>query len=104
MFDALSGMACFVTATVSFLYGTRIAWLCGKRCNFNEECEYKKQTLRGNLPAAIVVYFFGFLVVFSVMTNGLVTVVISALTSAILLSSFVVSMSMPSLKRNPSIK
>ena len=35
MFDMVSGMFCFVTATVSFLYGTRICWVCGKRCSFD---------------------------------------------------------------------
>ena len=64
MFEALSGLACFVTATVSFLYGTRICWVCGKRCHFKEEPEHKRQTLHGSLPAAIAVYLFGFLIVF----------------------------------------
>ncbi len=101
MFDALVGIACFVTATVSFLYGTRISWVCGKKCDFKTEPEYKKQTLHGSVPGAIAVYLFGFLIVFSIVTNGFVTIVISSLTSAILLASLVVSMSMPALKRNP---
>ncbi len=101
MFNALMGIACFVTATVSFLYGTRISWVCGKKCNFKTEPEYKKQTLHGSLPGAVAVYLFGFLIVFSSLTNGFVTIVVSSLTSAILLASLVVSMAMPSLKRKP---
>lgn len=104
MFDALSGIACFVTATVSFLYGTRVAWLCGKKCNFTEDCDYKRQTLRGCLPAAIAIYLFGFLIIFSAFANGIMTIFISSLTSSILLANLVVSMSMPTLKRKPSTK
>ncbi len=101
MFNALMGIACFVTATVSFLYGTRISWICGKKCDFKAEPEYKKQTLHGSLPGAITVYLFGFLIVFSNVTNGFLTIVVSSLTSSILLASLVVSMAMPALKRKP---
>ncbi len=101
MFDALTGLASFVTATVSFLYGTRICWVCGKKCSFKEEPKDKKQTLHGSLPSAIAIYSFGFLIVFTYFSSGFVTIVISSLTSAILLSSFVVSMVMPTLKRKP---
>lgn len=104
MFEAMKDIACFVTVTVSFLYGTRISWSCGKKCSFKEIPENKKQTLQGSLPAAIAVYLFGFLIVFSVFSNGFVTVVVSSLMSAILLSCFVISMAMPQLKRKPSVK
>lgn len=102
MFHALSGIACFVTVTVSFLYGTRICWVSGKKCHFREEPDSKKKVLNGNLPAAIAVYSFGFLVIFSTLTNGFLTIVVSSLTSAILLANLVISMAMPELKRKPS--
>ncbi len=102
MFDALSGIACFVTATVSLLYGTRIAWVCGKKCNFKEKPEDKIHAIFESIPTATAVYFFGFLIIFSLCINGLLTIVVSSLTSAILLSGFVVSMAMPELKRKPS--
>ena len=104
MFEALRGITCFVTVSVSLLYGTRIAWVCGKKCNFNEEPENKKRALSGSLPAAALVYCFGFLIIFSMFLNGFVTIVVCSLTSAILLSSMVVSMSMPELKRKPASK
>jgi hypothetical protein len=99
--DMLIGLICFVTITVSFLYGTRIAWGCGKFCIFKEEPEVKKKTLREKLPVATGLYLFGFLIVFSYLLDGFVTIYICSLTSAILLSHLVVSMSIPELKRKP---
>jgi amino acid transporter len=104
MFDALSGMFCFVTATVSFLYGTRIAWVCGKRCHFKEEPHTRKQLLSESIPAASAVYFFGFVIVFSLFLDGFLTVFIPSITSAILLAHLVVTMAMPVLKRKPGNK
>ena len=102
MFDMVIGMFCFVTATVSFLYGTRICWICGKECNFSIAPAEKKQILKATMPGGFAVYFFGFLVVFSEALNGTLAIVITSLISALLLSHFVISMAMPELKRNPS--
>ena len=102
MFDMVSGLFCFVTATVSFLYGTRICWVCGKNCNFEVEPAEKKQILKTNMPCGFAVYAFGFFVVFSTISDGIFTIVISSLTSALILSHFVISMAMPALKRNPA--
>jgi len=102
MFDMVSGMFCFVTAIVSFLYGTRICWVCGKECNFKVAPAEKKRILRLNMPGGFAVYLFGFLVVFTTILNGITTIVITSLISAFLLSHFVISMAMPSLKRDPS--
>jgi len=104
MFEALRGIACFVTVTVSLIYGTRIAWVCGKKCDFKEKPENKKHALFESVPAAAVVYTFGFLIVFSLFLDGFLTILTSSLTSAILLSGFVVSMAMPELKRKPALK
>jgi len=102
MFDMVSEMFCFVTVTVSFLYGTRIFWICGKKCNFEVAPAEKKQSLKATMPGGFAVYFFGFLVVFSEVLNGTLAIVITSLISALLLSHFVISMAMPELKRNPS--
>lgn len=103
MFDALKDVICFVTASVSFLYGTRIAWFCGKKCQFSEKPEVCYHSLLCSIPAATLVYFFGFLVAFSYLSNSFLARVIFSLTSAVLLSNMVVSMAMPELKRKPSI-
>ena len=102
MFDMLSGMFCFVTATVSFLYGTRICWMCGKKCNPAVSPVEKKQILKANMPGGFTVYFFGFVVFFSNALNGQFTIFILSMTSALVLSHLVISMAMPELKRNPS--
>ena len=57
MIHMVSGMFCFVTATVSFLYGTRILWVCGKKCNFVVAPAEKKQSLKATIPGGFVVYF-----------------------------------------------
>ena len=102
MFHMLSAMFCFVTVTVSFLYGTRICWVCGKKCSFDVEPAEKTQILKANIPGGFIVYFFGFIVAFSMLLNGALTIVITSLISALLLSHFVVSMAMPALRRNPT--
>ena len=102
MFDMITGMFCFVTATVSFLYGTRILWVCGKRCNFVVAPAEKKQSLKATIPGGVVVYSFGFLIIFTEVLSGTLTIVMTSLVSALLLSHFVVSMAMPELKRDPS--
>ena len=102
MFDALSGMFCFVTAVISFLYGTRIAWVCGKKCQFKEDPHNRRELLMECLPAASAIYFFGFLVVFGYLLDGFLTIFILSLTSAIILSHMVVTMAMPELRRRPT--
>jgi hypothetical protein len=102
MFDMVSGMFCFVTATVSFLYGTRICWVCGKECHFGVKPSEKKQIIKASMPSGFAVYSFGFFVVFSTILNGALTIATTSLISALLLSHFVISMAMPALRRNPS--
>lgn len=98
----VSGMFCFVTATVSFLYGTRICWVGGKNCTFDVGPRKRVQILKAHLPAGFAIYAFGFIVAFSQMLNGILTIIITALVSALILSHFVISMAMPVFKRNPS--
>lgn len=99
MVEIVSGMFCFVTVAVSLIYGTRIAWMTGKKCNFKELPENRIQAICASLPAASLVYFCGFLVFFSCLTDGIPTIIVMALTSAVLLAVFVLSMAMPELKR-----
>jgi len=54
------------------------------------------------MPGGFAVYLFGFLVVFTMVLNGTITIVITSLISAFLLSHFVISMAMPALKYNPA--
>ena len=101
MFEMVNGLFCVVTATVSFLYGTRICWVCGKKCTFEVDPAEKKRILKTNMPGGFTVYLFGFLVVFNAILSGTLAIIITSLISALLLSHFVISMAMPSLKKNP---
>lgn len=102
MFDMVSAMFCFVTATISFLYGTRVCWFCGKECGFDVAPDEKKRTLKAKIPAGFAIYTCGFFIVFNFLLNGAMTIAIVSLTSALVLSHFVVSMAMPALHRDPS--
>jgi hypothetical protein len=101
MFDALKDIMCFVTTFVCFLYATRIAWVCGKKCQFNEKSETRYQSLFSNIPAATMIYFFGFFIVFGYGFDGFLVRFIFSLTSAVLIANMMVSMAMPELKRKP---
>jgi hypothetical protein len=102
MFEALKDIMCFVTAFVCFLYGTRVAWVCGKKCQFNQTTEIRYQSLFSNIPVATILYFFGFFVVFSYFLDAFLAKLVFSVTSGLLLSNMVVSMAMPELKRKPS--
>jgi hypothetical protein len=60
MIIALTDIILIVTAFVSFLYGTRIAWSCGKNCNSRKTPEERTEKIKAFMPGATLVYFFGF--------------------------------------------
>ena len=95
MIELLCGIISFVTATVSFLYGTRVAWGCGRKCHLKESPKRRRQILAVAIPAATALYLAGFLIVFVSVYDGFFTVLIPALTNAILLSLLLISMAMP---------
>ena len=102
MFAMVSKLFCFVTISVSFLYATRICWVCGKMCTFNIAPSERKNLLKVNIPAGFAFYAFGFFVIFNWAMDGALTISVMALTSALIVSHFVVSMAMPTLKRPSS--
>ncbi len=63
--------------------------------------EIKRQALSESVPAAIAVYFFGLVVLYSYFMNGFVLVLVASVISAVILAIMVVSMAMPELRRNP---
>lgn len=103
MFNVVSGMFCFITVVVSFLYGTRVCWICGHDCSFDVDPAKRKQILKQRIPAGFAIYAFGFFVLFSFLFDGAIVVAVAALTSSLILSHFVVSMAMPLFRRNPSL-
>jgi len=104
MFEALINIVCLVTAYACLHLGTRIAWSCGSQCKFSVGTKAKHQFLLKRIPAAAMIYFFSFLIVFSYYVDGLLSQIVFSLTSATILSTLVVSMAMPELKRRPPNK
>lgn len=99
MFDFISGLFCFVTVTVSFLYGTRVCWILGKKCQFDVSPRERKEILLAGMPTGFSIYCFGFMVFFYCLLDGTIAIIIMTLTTTLLVSHFVVSMAMPVLKR-----
>lgn len=102
MIDALIDVACFVTVLMSFLYGSRVAWMCGSKCQFSKSVEQRAQMLVRSIPSAAFIYFFGFMVIFDILVDVFATWAVFSVTSSILLSLVVVSMAMPQFKRMPA--
>jgi cation transporter-like permease len=102
MFEAFGAVVVFVTVSVSFLYGARMAWHYGKKCDYKEKPETKKEILIGIFPAVTTINFFGFVILFHFFTEGFLTITLYALISAVLLSLLVVTTAIPELKRRPA--
>lgn len=102
MLEGLIHIFCFVTITVSFIYGTAICLMSGRKCTFDQPPEKRKQLLKVSLPAAVILYSCGFMVLFNHFYGTYWKFTVFSLTSAILLAVFIMSMTMPKLKRNPS--
>lgn len=105
MIIALKDIILFVTAFVSFLYGTRIAWACGKNCNSKKTPEERKKKLKELIPGAIFVYFFGFIITSNYIYElilgsnpeeiGSLAIIVMSLINAFLASITVTWLAMP---------
>lgn len=104
MSEIMKDVTYFVTIALFFLTGTRIAWVCGRNCQFKIDPKTRKRLVIENLPAASIVYFFGFLIVYGFFISNFIAIVLFALFNATLLAAMVVSMAMPELKRRPDEK
>ena len=103
MFDVMLKIALVVTGVVSFTYGTRVAWLCGKRCQFSESPEKKMGMLVRSIPGATIIFLVGFLVLYSSFLSSYLTWLIASVTSSIVLAIVLVSIAMPDFKPPSSI-
>ena len=101
MAQGLGFIVVFVTVAVSFLYGTKIAWHYGKKCTSQELPENKKQIVLGIVPATAAIYFFGYVILFSLFIDGFWTITFYALISSALMAGMAMSMAMPERKRPP---
>ena len=102
MFEAFGIVLALVTVCVCFLYGARMAWHYGKKCDYKEEPETKKQILIGIFPAVTAINFFGFGAIFTIFVDGVAMIAFYSLISAVLLSLTVVTIAIPELKRKPT--
>ena len=109
MIIALKDIILFVTAFVSVLYGTRIAWACGKSCNSKKTPEERKEKLKELIPGAIFVYFFGFLITSNYLYEvilgsnpeeiGSLAIIAMSLINAFLASITIAWLAMPKSRR-----
>ena len=98
MLGAFGAVVAFVTISVNFLYATRIAWSCGKKCDFKANPEDKKPLLKASVPAAAAIYSVGYIIIFNYVFDGFITILVFAVISAIITANLVVAMAMPELK------
>jgi len=102
MYEMLAGLICFVTMSVSLIFGTRITWHYGRKCQFRELAGDRKQILRGIFPVAVLIYSLGFISLFSLIFDGFGTILLYAFTSAVVLTAMVFSIAMPEMTRRPA--
>jgi len=105
MVIALTDIILIVTAFVSFLYGTRIAWHCGKSCNSRKTPEERIEQMNSYMPGATLVYFFGFCITANYLYGlilggepeklGSMAILLMSLINAFLASSAVGWLAMP---------
>jgi hypothetical protein len=102
MIEIWIGVISFVTGFVGFVYGTRICWECAQNCHFREEPQNRKNSLKVYLPIATALYLYGFILIFGYFVDGFIPKYVYSLTSAILLSHYLILLFMPDLKRQPT--
>ena len=105
MIIALKDIILVVTAFVSFLHGTRIAWACGKSCNSRKTAEERTARMKELIPGAIFLYFFGFAITSSYLYEvflgikpeelGSIAIIIMSLINAVLAAFGVSWIAMP---------
>jgi hypothetical protein len=109
MIIALKDIILFVTAFVSFLHGTRIAWACGKECNSRKTPEERIGKMKELIPVSFFLYFFGFAItsnyIYEVFLEippeelGSLAIIFMSLINAFLASNGVAWLAMPKRRR-----
>ena len=90
MIDALAEIVCFVTVSVSFVYGTLLGLFSGEKFYYKRKHKIDSQILRGSYPLCLAMFCFGFVIIYSRFFKDHVTIFIAALASALVLSQIVV--------------
>ena len=102
---AFTDVLLFVVAFASFLYGTLIAWHCGKSCNSRRSAKERTEKIKSFMPGATLVYFFGFAITSNYFYElllgnkpeqlGSIAILLMSLINAFLASSAVAWLAMP---------
>jgi ABC-type dipeptide/oligopeptide/nickel transport system permease subunit len=90
MIEALGEIVCFVTVSVSFIYGTLLGLFSGEKFYYKRKHRVDSRILRGSYPLCLAIFCFGFVIIYSHFFKDHVTVFIAALASALVLSQIVV--------------
>jgi len=106
---ALTDIILFVTAFVSFVYGTRIAWACGKNCNSRKNSDERIEKMKEYLTISTLIYFFGLIITSKYLYKfllrneptdaGTISIIFMSLINALLLSSAVGWLAIPKRRR-----
>jgi ABC-type dipeptide/oligopeptide/nickel transport system permease subunit len=90
MIEVLGKVVCFVTVSVSFIYGTLLGLFSGEKFYYKRKYKIDSQILRGSYPLCLAMFCFGFVILYSHFFEDHVTIFIAAFASALVLSQIVV--------------
>ncbi len=90
MIEILGEIVCFVTVSVSFVYGTLLGLFSGEKFYYKRKHKIDSQILRGSYPLCLAIFCFGFVIIYSHFFKDNVTILIAALASALVLAQIVV--------------
>jgi ABC-type dipeptide/oligopeptide/nickel transport system permease subunit len=90
MIEVLGEIVCFVTVSVSFVYGTLLGLFSGEKFYYKRKHKIDSQILRGSYPLCLAIFCFGFVIIYSHFFKDNVTILIVALASSLFLAQIVV--------------
>ena len=90
MIDALGEVICFVTVSVSFIYATLLGLFCGEKFYYKRKHRIDSKILRGSYPLCLVLFCFGFVIIYSHIFKNHVTIFIATLASSLVLTQVVI--------------
>ena len=90
MIEALTEIVCFVTVSVSFIYGTLLGLFSGEKFYYKRKYRVDSQLLRTSYPLCLAMFCFGFVIIYSHFFKDKETIFITALASALVLAQIVV--------------
>lgn len=88
--EALGEIICFVTVTVSFIYGTLLGLFSGEKFYYKRRYRVDSRILRASYPLCLLMFTFGFVILYSHIFNDHVTILSAALASALVVAQMVV--------------